>query len=158
MIRNSLKSLCLLSIFCGAALSISPEGSVKRIMNILVSAILLTLVILPFKEFDYPGYALFEGKLRQHEKELAESSEQINDRLNRLVIEEEYGAYIMDKAAELHMSISELKVNVYWSTEGLWLPQSVSIKYDGDQAERSRLEGIISAELGIAPERQYWNG
>ncbi len=156
MIKSSLRQLCLMSIFCGAALSISPEGSVKKLMNVLVTAVLITAVLGPLRGFDFSEYALQKSKLNQQEHQLMESGADLSRRLNRLVIEDEYEAYIMDKAAELEIEISSLKIGVIWSTEGLWVPESVEITSTADTEKKSRLGRIITADLGIAPERQYW--
>ena len=38
MIQESIRQLCAVSIFCGAAINITPEGGVRRIMQLLWSA------------------------------------------------------------------------------------------------------------------------
>ena len=40
MIQESIRQLCAVSIFCGAAINITPEGGVRRIMQLLCTAAL----------------------------------------------------------------------------------------------------------------------
>ncbi len=157
MIENSVRALCAMSMLCGAAMSISPEGSVKKIMSILCASVLIMSVLLPIKQIDFSAYAVELAKLQQHEQDLRSSGEEINSRLNRLVIQAEYEAYIMDKAEKLGLKAEGVKVGAEWSTEGLWIPTSVEIECVGDEKLKKSLSKIILSELGIPPENQYWS-
>ena len=77
--------------------------------------------------------------------------------LNRLVIEQECGEYIMDKAADLSLSVRSVKVGARWSREGVWVPDRVSIILAEDGSARTRLVSLIEAELGIPEEVQEWS-
>lgn len=157
MIENAARGLCAMSLLCGAAMSISPEGSVKKVMSILCAAVLIMSVLTPLKEMDFSSYALELAKLEEREQSLQAEGEEINSRLNRLVIQSQYEAYIMDKATKLGLSVETVKVGVEWSTEGLWVPKTAEIKCAGDERLKKTLGEIITSELGIAPERQYWS-
>lgn len=157
MIENSARALCAMSLLCGAAMSISPEGSVKKIMSVLCAAALIMSVLMPLKSFDYASYALELAKLQEREQDLQTNGEEINSRLNRLVIQSEYQAYIMDKAEKLGLKAERVKVGVEWSTEGLWVPASAEIDCSGEEKLKKSLSEIISSELGIPPEKQYWS-
>ena len=65
---------CLLSVLFGAALSLAPEGSVKTIMGIICSVILLSVLIKPFTEMDIEAYALNFAKYSMLESEIEENS------------------------------------------------------------------------------------
>ena len=80
----------------------------------------------------------------------------IGERLNRLVIQEQYRAYIMDKARELDIPMSEVSLELRWSGEGLWLPESASYT-SAPGGDRSALEEIVQAEPGIPIEKQNWS-
>ena len=157
MIKDSVRQLCMLSVFCGAALSICPEGNVKKITSVLVTAGLILTILSPFKSIDFDDYALQTAKLSQREAELSADGAQISRRLNRIVIQQEYESYIMDKAAQLDLNILSLKVGVSWSTDGLWVPYSAEIAADTDEMKQRRLSGVITADLGIPAERQHWH-
>ena len=49
MIQESIRQLCAVSIFCGAAINITPEGGVRRIMQLLCTAALTMAILKPDK-------------------------------------------------------------------------------------------------------------
>lgn len=154
--NSMIRELCALSIFCGAALSIMPEGNVKRVAGILCSSVLIIAVITPIKAFDIESYADILNTYREKESRLAASSEEISERLRRAVIEEEYGAYIMDKAEKLGIEVKEARVEVQWSADGAWLPYSASIHANVSKADKCALEDKLEAELGLPPSKVKW--
>lgn len=157
MIGSCIRRLCALSILCGAALSISPEGSAKRVMNIVCAAALLCAVIQPLAGMDFSEYALELARTEQRRGEFLENSGEINDRLNRLVIQGKYEAYIMDKAAEFGIPMTAVRVEVRWNAEGLWVPDSAKYTCSGcGETEKTALVQTVEAELGIPAERQQW--
>ncbi len=156
MMSGAIREICALSILCGAAMSIMPEGGAKRVAGILTAAILLTAILTPLKGIDFESYALLAAQYRQQEAELTARGEEINERLSRAVIEREYEAYIMDKANEMGIDIKEADVEVQWSTEGVWLPYSVCIAANAATAQKTALEDAVAAELGIPGERVTW--
>lgn len=157
MIASCIRQLCALSIFCGAAMSMAPEGSVKRVMGVLCSAALILAVIQPLKGMDLSQYALELAKYEEREAEFLEGGEDMNDRLNRLVIQEGYETYIKDKATELGIEMRSVSVSAQWNMDGLWVPESVELDGEGAGESKRELSRIIEAELGIPAERQYWS-
>ena len=117
MIQDSIRQLCAVSIFCGAAINITPEGGVRRIMQLLCTAALTMAILSPIKEIDFDIYALETARLREAEAAINESAERIDDRLNRAVIEEQCEEYILDKAEELGANVSGVNVQAQWSLE-----------------------------------------
>lgn len=153
-----LRELCGLSILCGAALSIAPEGAVKRVLEILCSAALLTALLTPLKGIDLESYALQLAKYKEDEAALTAKGDEMNNRLNRLVIEGECNSYIMDKAKEKGVDVKEAEVELKWSTEGLWYPYSARIVSNAEGAEKAALIDALKSELGIPEERVTWSG
>ncbi len=155
---EGIRALCAVSLLCGAALSILPEGGVKRVAEILCTASLILAVLSPLKELDMDSYALESARLHELESELARQGQEAGDRLNRLVIEQEYEAYIMDKAGELGIEDLAVDVEVQWSLEGFWMPWGAELNSGCDQESRERLSRLLASDLGIPYERQRWNG
>lgn len=151
-----IRELCALSILFGVIMGIIPEGGVKRITGILCSAILIIVVLAPIKSIDIDSYALLLTQYREQEAQLTARADEINSRLNRAVIVEEYEAYIMDKAEELGIDVKEARVEVQWSTEAVWVPYSVSVTANADISLRRVFEDKLMAELGIPQERVKW--
>lgn len=156
MMSGAIREICALSILCGAAMSIMPEGGVKRVTGILTAAVLLTAILAPLKSMDLESYALIAAHYREREAELTAQGEEINERLNRAVIERECETYIMDKANELDIDIREADVEVQWSMDGVWLPYSACITGQSAPAQETALEDAVTAGLGIPGERVTW--
>ena len=156
MIQESIRQLCAVSIFCGAAINITPEGGVRRIMQLLCTAALTMAILSPIKEIDFDIYALETARLREAEAAINESAERIDDRLSRAVIEEQCEEYILDKAEELGANVSGVSVQAQWNLDGLWVPYSVKIDTPDISSAKSALEGVIQNDLGIPAERQMW--
>lgn len=156
MIQESIRQLCAVSIFCGAAINITPEGGVRRIMQLLCTAALTMAILSPIKEIDFDIYALETARLREAESAINESAERIDGRLNRAVIEEQCEEYILDKAEELGANVSGVNVQAQWSLEGIWVPYSAEIDSPDIGSAKAALESVIENELGIPAERQMW--
>ncbi len=154
---QGIRELCAVSLLCGAALSILPEGGVKRVAEILCTASLILAVISPLKELDMDSYALESARLHELESALAQQGQEAGDRLNRLVIEQEYKAYILDKAKELDIDLSSAEVEVQWSMEGFWMPWGAELSSGCSEEDRQRLSRLLESDLGIPYERQRWN-
>ena len=60
---EGIRELCAVSLLCGAALSILPEGGVKRVAEILCTASLILTVISPIRELDLDVLALENARL-----------------------------------------------------------------------------------------------
>lgn len=158
MIYTGIRQLCAMSLLCGAALSVCPEGGAKRVAEILCTTVLVLTVLSPFKDFDLDAYALSSARYREAEAELFQRGDEAGNRLKRLVIESEYEAYIMDKAKELGLTDTAVDIEVQWSLEGLWVPYGIEIYAQGETRQIEELGRIIRDDLGIPFERQQWNG
>ena len=156
MIQESIRQLCAVSIFCGAAINITPEGGVRRIMQLLCTAALTMAILSPIKEIDFDIYALETARLREAESAIHERTARIDRRLNRAVIEEQCEEYILDKAEELGANVSGVKVQAQWNMDGLWVPYSAEIDAPDIGSAKAALESVIENELGIPAERQMW--
>lgn len=131
---------------------LAPEGSVKKLLNMLCSVVLMSAFIFGVKDLDFQVYSMELAKYQQREAEFLGKNEAAYNRLNRTVIEQHCAAYILDKAQQLNMGDAEVKVSVQWSTEGFWVPYS----FETNREYCSELAEYIEAELGIPAQRQQW--
>ena len=157
MIGSAIRQLCLLSVLCGVAMSLAPEGAVKKVLTIACSAVLISAVIQPLAGLDFSAYALELAKNSERETAFLENNGDLNDRLNRLVIQEQCQAYILDKAEALGLRLDRVTVLAQWNSEGLWVPYSAELAGTDNEQERKKLGTAIEAELGIPEERQQWS-
>ena len=151
------RELCALSILCGAAMFLAPEGGIRRVMSVLCAVVLMSAVLNRVGGIDYDAYAFEMGLARERERSFLQNAGETKERLNRLVIEDEIRTYIRDKAESEGLVIIRADPVLRWSTEGLWIPDAVSIHWSGTESGRAALERQIEADLGIPPERQEWN-
>ncbi len=158
MIYTGIRQLCAMSVLCGAVLTLCPEGSIKRVTETVCTAVLLLALLSPIIGADIDIYALSAARRHEAERELLERADESGHRLNRLVIEGEYAAYIMDKAAQLGLTQVSAKVEARWDLEGLWVPNAAELSAAGEWWKREELQRIIRDDLGIPFERQQWYG
>ena len=151
------EKICMLSILCGLTMDMTPEGGVKRVMAVLCTLILALVGLTAVNEFDLDAYALELSRYQDQEQAFVQKSGDMRQRLNRLVIEEEYTTYILDKARTMGMELEQAELVVRWSMDGIWVPYSVSVQYRGEERQRRIMEDLISGDLGIPAERQFWS-
>lgn len=138
----------------GTVCSLAPESPVKTVMAVLSSVILLLTLLKPLSEIDVLAYAEHLAKYHELEQQLSLDGEDMRSRLNRVVIEEEYSAYIRDKAAQLGIKLDNVQLKMSWNTEGYWMPVGVSLEISGGGDRISELRDILESQLGIAWEKQ----
>lgn len=153
---RTLREFCVLAVFCGAALRLAPEGGVRRVMKVLVTAVLLISLLGSVKGLD--GAALLRETARVHESELRlrQRADDARRRLDRLVIEEELTEYILNKAGEKGVRILDTKLSLRWDSSGFWLPESAEIRGSGPTDAILGLLGELRAELGLQEDRLNW--
>lgn len=156
--NQALRELCVLAVFCGAALRLAPDGSVRRVMNVLVTAVLLIALLGVVEGFDKDTLHVETARVRENEQRFSLSAGEARRRLDRLVIEEELAAYIQNKAGEKGLRVERTEITLRWETEGFWLPDQVKLFGTGDADAKARLLGELRAELGLSGERLRWVG
>ena len=154
---ESLRQVCALSVLCGVILNLTPKGGVKRVMTVLCAAALICAVLTGIRATDMEEYRLALSQVREQEAALEQNGADLEERLNRLVIEEQLRAYILDKAAQYDLVLRELQLTLDWSLEGMWVPGGVSGRYQGTEDAMTRLVRILEAELGIPAGEQNWS-
>ena len=147
--NNVIRELCLLAVLCAAVLSICPEGNVKKICSLTCSVVMISAALKPLSGFSFSDYSESLAKYREMGAALTEDSQELDARLNRLVIEEECAAYIWDKARETDVDLSDVCVTASWSEDGFWYPSYAKITARNPEEARRILGGIIERDLGI---------
>lgn len=156
MIFTGIRELCVMSVICGAAISIAPEGMVKQMTQILCACVLLTVLLSTVREFRFYDFALQTAKLRAAEAEILQSAEDAEHRLNRTVIEQDLRTYILDKAASAGIDLHEVSFGMRWDMEGYWVPESVSLWLCSDEAGKRYLSDILKYDFGIPADMQEY--
>ena len=148
--------LCAVSFLCAAALLLAPDGSGKRVLGFVCSVVILASVFRIAAKPDWEDYAMDSAKIRRREAELLQQYEDTRRELDRLVIAQEYGSYILHTAQQLHLPLQDAEVGVEWSLDGLWVPHDAVLIGDLPMEDREMLSQRILADLGIPQIRQVW--
>ncbi len=154
-VRQWVLGLCGAAALCALALTLCPEGRVRKVLRCVCGAVMALQLLYPITGFDMDFYSSSAALYRQRAAEAAGSATAEADRLSRTIIEDECAAYILDKADELSCPLTGAEVSAVWSTDGYWYPWEATLR--GGQGEgKAALARLIEAELGVPAERQHW--
>ena len=156
-IRNWVFALTAAALLSSICRSVTPSGSVKRVVTLVCGLVTVLALVSPVLELDYGGLAGDLYSLRQYAARSSQELEKTNDNLRRSIIEQECAAYILDKAKALGIENISASVKAKWSEDGYWYPVSAEIQADAPEQLRRRLGVSIEAELGIAEDDQIWS-
>lgn len=154
-VRNWLLSVIAACLLCALAEALMPQGPVKKAGRLVCGLVLLCVMLSPL-----PGLRLETGQawleeyfagLEQQKQEWKEAA----DVGTKGIIEEQYGAYIVDKAKGLGI-VCRARVTCRTGEDGLPVPDVVEVTGQFSDEEQSRLTQIIEEELLVPPERQVY--
>ena len=148
--------LSVLSVVCGALMSIMPQNGCRSALQILCAVALINCIVSPVLGFDFESFALESARLHEAEAAFSGKAVESRQRLDQLVIHQQYREYILDKASQLGLGELELELNTQWNEEGFWVPYSVEFRGCWEEYQQQKLKQIITDELGIPEERQQW--
>ena len=154
-VRSWLLSIIAVCLLCALADALMPRGPVKKAGRLVCGLVLLCAMLAPL-----PGLQLETGQawledyfagLEQQKQNLKETA----DAGTKGIIEEQYSAYIVDKAKELDL-VCQVRVTCRTEADGLTVPDGVEVAGRFSDEEQSRLARIIEEELLVPPERQAY--
>lgn len=152
-LRQYILGVTAAAMLCGAALSLSPEGTSRELLRLLGGIVLTVCLLRPLAGGGF-SLELPEPDPWQGEQIAAEGEKEAREALNR-IIKSETEAYILDKAAALEASV---EVEITLDQGDPPLPRDAVIRGRVSPYARGRLESILSSELGITKEHQQWTG
>ncbi len=154
-VRSWLLAVIAVSLMCAAAEALMPPGLGRRVGKLVCGLALLSAVLSPLASLDLDsGRQWLEDYLASLDGRTAELEETVNSQMKG-IIEGEYAAYIVDKAAQLGLTCS-VRVECVRSEEGLYLPVRTEVSGALGEGERARLVQIIGEDLGVPePEQRY---
>lgn len=154
-VRGWLLTVIAACVLCALAERLMPPGPVKRAGAVTCGLVLLWAVLSPMARPDLAsGQAWLEGYLDGVERRETELRDQVNEG-TKVLIEQEYAAYIVDKAAEWGMSCT-VRVDCRAGEDGLYLPEETTVTGTFSDVEQSRLTRMIREDLGVPEERQTY--
>ena len=130
----------------------STTGTLIRVMG----GLFLSFVILsPVAKWDLDAVAAFTESFDRAGEYAAEAGNVMASKEVQAIIKEELSEYILDKAAELHATVS---VEITLNNDSIPIPESVKITGTIPAYAKRKLQQEIEDELGIPKERQIWIG
>lgn len=139
--------------FCALCFYLCPAGRVKQVLQMACACVMLLAMFAPLRKLNPAAYGKHLARYRTEAAALETESDALAERLNRLVIEQEYREYILDKAAEIGQPLTDVTVRVQWDSEGFWVPQAVYYSAPEGNVTPAFRE-LMETELGISKERQ----
>lgn len=154
-VRGWLLTVIGASLICALADALMPPGAVRRVGRLVCGLVLLGAILSPLTQLDLPGgQRWLEDYLASLEAREEDLTETVNSQM-KVIIEREYAAYIVDKAARLGLTCDP-RVECGLSEEGLYLPVRVRVTGALTEEERARIVGMIAEDLGVPESEQLY--
>ena len=151
VVRAWLLSLIAVSLLCASAGALMPKGAVRQVGRLVCGLVMLAAILSPVARLDAAeGRRWLAGYFASVEQRRAGLEETVNNQMKH-IIEGEYAAYIVDKAAELGLTCTA-QVECQRSAEGLYLPVRTEVTGMLTEDIRIQLVRTIAEALGV-PER-----
>ena len=154
-VRSWLLAVIAASLLCAVAGALMPPGGVKRVGRLVCGLVMLAAVLSPLAGPDLgEGQRWLEDYLAAVGQREAELTQEVDDQM-KTIIEGEYAAYIVDKAAELGLTC-RARVECQPSEDGLYLPVRTEVAGPMTAEVQGRLIRTIAEDLGVPPEAQIY--
>lgn len=153
--RAWIMSLTGASIIAAAAERMTPQGSVKRVLRVVCAVMLSGIMLHPILDLDRSEFALAISQYHINAAKISGDLEAEEKELLRPYIQERCRAYILDEALNLGLDCFDCKVKLKWRDES-WVPYEIVMTGTVSETDRKTLGERLYAELGVPPERQYW--
>ena len=154
-VRSWLLAVIAVSLLCAVAEALMPSGAVKRVGRLVCGLVLVGAILSPAARLDVDGGRRWlERYLFSVQAREAELEHEVNGQM-KIIIEGEYAAYILDKAAQLGLDCT-VRVECGLSEEGLYLPVRTEVAGLSTAGSQRELIRIIKEDLGVPEERQFY--
>ena len=157
IIRSWVIGIAGMSLITSVAMAITPTGRMRRTVSLVCGLGMIVVLIRPVMDFDYDSFARYMTDYSFGTDIIEKNLDGENERLTRLIIQEETSAYILDKAKSAGVQNAKISVDTKMDEDGVWYPWEVTIDGDFTSEQRTGIVGAIEGELGVPAERQYWS-
>ena len=152
-LRQYVISVTTAAIVCGMLTAMLKKGAMQSLVKLLCGFFLAFSFLSPIGRLELKALPQDLGPDYQEASGAAQEGERYARNSIAEIIKEQTEAYILDKAAELGLS---LEAEVFLSGDEIPVPVSVRITGQASEIERRRMEMILEKDLGIAKENQTW--
>lgn len=155
LIRSWLIGITTAAIVAALAESVAPDGVVKKIGKLAGGLLLMVAILRPVTSLNYGAMSGILANYRLEAEGYSTALETENVRLIKIIIEEQTGAYIQNKAAELGAACT-VQVTCRVDEENTPYPASVVVCGDLTQEQIDVLSRTIEGELAIPAASQEY--
>ena len=152
-----LRELIGLSVLTGALLQLCPEGGVKRVSQVLCTAVLSLAVLSHLGGTEREKLLPVSAGAAAASTGIEESGASVSRELSRRYLQEEYTEYITRQAEALGMDTLTVNLTVEQDAGGQWLPHAAELTGSFDLWQKEALTKALAEDLGIPTERQVWH-
>ncbi|MGI5963619.1 MAG: hypothetical protein ACOX7N_07905 [Lawsonibacter sp.] len=154
-IKEWLLAIFAACVVCAIGERLMPEGPVKRVGVLVCGLVLLCAILSGVGTLNLEeGQAWVEESFTQLAQGKQELKEQVDEGM-KSIIEEQFAAYIVDKATEMGLTC-QAEVICRDTGEGIYVPDSTQVMGTFSEEEYSRLMECICTDLGVPEERQSY--
>jgi stage III sporulation protein AF len=155
LIRTWLIGVTAAALVAALADSLAPEGAVRKIGKLAGGLLMVVAILQPLVQLDDSALAAALAQTRLEAQGYSTALEEENERLMKLIIEEQTGAYIQDKAAQLGVTCTA-QVTCQENEEGELYPASVTVYGELSETQADALTRLIQGDLAIPAEEQHY--
>ena len=143
------------AMLAAVARCLMPAGAVQQVGSLVCAVMLLWALLKPLAPLTQSlfGEIHVSGQVQGMDAEWSQQNEQ----LLKSFIEQECGAYIVDKAEELGIAC-HVDVTCRLGEDGVWLPDNVRVSGELTTQQRNALEQMIFGDLGVVSQQQEYLG
>ena len=157
VLHNWLVGLTCAAMIVALAEGLTPPGAVKKIGRLTGGLVLLLALVQPVLSLDEETLSSALARYRAELSAYDSALEEENEILMKGIIAEQSGAYILDKAASLGITVPlEVEVETMPVEGGYPVPYSVTVRGSLTQEEQAALAQQITAGFSIPEDRQYY--
>ena len=154
-VRSWLLAVIAVSLLCAVADALMPSGAVKRVGRMTCGLVLIGAILSPVATVDLEGSQRWlESYLTSVQSREAELEETVSGQI-KVIIEQKYAAYIVDKAAQLGLNC-RARVKCALSEDGLYLPVRTEVTGSMTADVQGRLIRLIQSDLGVPAQAQIY--
>lgn len=155
LVRSWLIGVTAAALAVALADCLAPNGAVKKIGKLTGGLLLAAAILQPVAGLDYASMSGILTDYRMEAEDYSSALEAENMLLVKTIIEEQTGAYIQDKAAELGITCTA-EVTCLTDGDGNPYPASVIVCGELTQAQEDGLRRIIEGDLAIPEQNQLY--
>lgn len=154
--RSYLLSVVCAAIICGIVNGLMQHGkSTATITKFLTGIFMALTVVRPLVGIDLSALTYYTQGISQEAHAAAAFGENSAEDAQTEIIKANVEAYILDKAEDLHISVS---VSVQLSQEAPFAPCGITVRGNVSPYAKTQLSQFLNDELGIPKEAQIWHG